>query len=410
MRNFRLKRLWPDLPSRLVLRLSVITIIIIPLLIVESDTNASQPIAILLLQAFAGLELVEYLRYKEDVPPKSAAITLLLRICIAETVIYFTDYSLVFMLYGLIMFNAYFTLGPRISNGLAICYVVISFLHQVDTFGPLQTEPLHSWIIQQLVMIFLLFLARAFQREKEQQQYTEKLLKELQVSHRELQVYATQIAELAAAEERNRLARDIHDSVGHHLTAITIQLEKALAYRIHDLDQSFQAVRDAKQAAHQALRDVRESVAGLREMDAALRLKSSLKTLIDQVATHQLPVEFQFSGDEADYNRMVLLTLYRIAQEGLTNIQKHAKATYARLDVQLGTEQAQMRLTDNGSGFGSGDSASVLFDNSGYGLQGIRERVEILRGQVTIDSVPAQGTTLLIIIPKDPITLTAGVL
>jgi len=410
MRDFlHVRRLWSELPSRLVMRLSLIGIIIIPLLIVESEKNANQATAILLLSAFGGLELVEYLYYKENVPPTIAVMTLLLRASIAETVIELTDYSLVFMLHGLIVFHAYLTLGPYISSGLTVCYAVISFWHQVDTFGLIETEPLHSWIFQQLVMIFLLFLARTFQQEKDQQRYTEELLKELQASHRELQAYATQVAELATAEERNRLARDIHDSVGHHLTAVNIQLEKALVYRNYDLDQSFQAVYEAKQAALQALRDVRESVAGLREMGAALKLKSSLKTLIDQMATTHLPVEFQFSGDENDYNRMVLLTLYRTAQEGLTNIQRHAHATYAKLEVQLGTEQARMSLADNGSGFDTSGTVSNLSDNSSYGLQGIRERVELLRGQVTIDSVPEQGTTLLITIPKDPIALTAGV-
>lgn len=410
MQNLRLSRLWSDLPSRLMLSISIITIVLIPLLIVESEASENQPLVIVLLLAFGGLELAEYRRYKTDVPPRVAIITLLLRGFIAETAISFTDYSLIFMLYGSIVFNAYFTFGPRISNILAVCYVAVSAMHQVDSFGPIETEPMHGWIIQQLVMIFLLFLARSFQREKEQQQYTEALLKDLQVSHRELQVYATQVAELAAAEERNHLARDIHDSVGHHLTAVNIQLEKALAFRNRDLDQSFQAVKEAKQAAWQALQDVRASVAGLREMDTSLNLKSSLKALIDQVAANQLPVEFQFSGNETGYNRMVLLTLYRTAQEGLTNIQKHARATCARLEVQLGIEHAQMSLIDNGNGFDSSDFTSNLPNSSSYGLQGMRERVELLRGQLTIDSVPEQGTTLLITIPKDPITLTAGAL
>ena len=411
MRDFRYsERIWSKLPPRLILSLGLIGVTIIFTILIASDlTIERQFFTALFMATFACLELVEYWLYGDNSPPKVGVLLLFLRGALAYGAILFSNFSLAFLLYALLPFNAFFVFGSHVSNVLAVFYSIVSFIQQPDILDLPVADPLPGWITQQIVTIFLLLLARVLQREKEHQYYTEKLLRHLQISHRELQVYAAQVAELATAEERNRLARDIHDSVGHHLTAVNIQLEKALVFRKHDLDQSFQAVRDAKQAAQEALRDVRESVAGLREMDSSLRLKSSLETLTNQVSTNRLPVEFQFAGDESDYNRMVLLTLYRAAQEGLTNIQKHAHATCVRLEVELGSQQAHMSLTDNGNGFDASALASFQESNSSYGLRGIRERVELLRGQVRIDSVPEQGTTLIVTIPKNPITLPTGV-
>jgi signal transduction histidine kinase len=257
-----------------------------------------------------------------------------------------------------------------------------------------------------LVLIFLLIIARALQRDKEHQLYTEHLLADLQLSHRELQAYAAQIAELVAVEERNRLAREIHDSVGHYLTGVNIQLERARVFHARDPQQSLLAIQEAKQAAEEALRDVRRSVAGLRETDPSFSLRHSLATLLNNLASDSLQVDFQFSGDESGYNRMALLTLYRAVQEGLTNIQKHANATQVKLEVELGEHQARLCLSDNGRGFDPNRQPPAATNGSGYGLQGIRERIGLVRGQMTLTSTRQQGTTLLITVPKNLLKLT----
>jgi len=229
------------------------------------------------------------------------------------------------------------------------------------------------------------------------------LLADLQASHLRLQAYAAQVADLAAAEERNRLARDIHDSVGHYLTGVNIQLERARVFHARDPQQSLLAIQEAKLAAEEALRDVRRSVAGLRETDSAFSLQHSLNDLLANLATNQLQVDFRFCGDETGYNRLTLLALYRAAQEGLTNIQKHADATHATLEVDLGEQQARLCLSDNGRGFDP--HRPSLSNGSGFGLKGIQERIGLVRGQMSLSSTPQQGTTLTITVPKDPLTL-----
>jgi signal transduction histidine kinase len=100
------------------------------------------------------------------------------------------------------------------------------------------------------------------------------------------------------------------------------------------------------------------------------------------------------------------MTLFRAAQEGLTNVQRHAQATQAVLRVHLGEETATLTLRDNGRGLReAGESAS---DAGGYGLQGIRERVELVSGEMTVDSLPQGGAALTLSVPKNPARLTGG--
>jgi signal transduction histidine kinase len=106
-------------------------------------------------------------------------------------------------------------------------------------------------------------------------------------------------------------------------------------------------------------------------------------------------------GDETVYPSSIMIALYRAAQEGLTNIQKHAGANRVELRVELGDQQACLFLKDNGHGF---DPAmlTVAAAQPGFGLRGIRERLELLRGQLSLESSPHQGTVLKVVVPRNP--------
>ncbi|MBN2006913.1 MAG: sensor histidine kinase [Anaerolineae bacterium] len=236
--------------------------------------------------------------------------------------------------------------------------------------------------------------------ERRNRHRAETLLRELSESHRQLQAYAEQIAELATSKERNRLAREIHDSLGHYLSIINVQLEKAIAFRDRDPALADQAVRDAKRLAGSALQDVRRSVSALRGAPQPLALAQSLHRLVDDnVQTGQFSIDLAIEGEEKGYSQQSLLALYRAAQEGLTNIQKHAQASQVRMQLQMNTHAATLSITDNGQGF------DVAGPADGYGLQGIRERLELIRGSLKLESAPGQGATLLICVPKDPLAL-----
>jgi signal transduction histidine kinase len=154
----------------------------------------------------------------------------------------------------------------------------------------------------------------------------EEAHQQLEEAHRQLSIYAEQVEELATTKERNRLARDIHDSLGHFLTIINVQLEKALLFRERDQKEADQAVRDAKRLASEALQDVRRSVSTLRTMEERFTFTPAITELVERVQSSQSELSFQMKGSEEGYARQALMSLFRAAQEGLTNIQKAATA------------------------------------------------------------------------------------
>ena len=124
--------------------------------------------------------------------------------------------------------------APALSRLISLGYwlLVAALAWETGNVGPLKNfDSVTIIVIFSLLLIFMQVIAGHIDRDQRSRQQMRQLLVELETSHRQLQAYADRVAELAAAAERNRLARDIHDSLGHYLTAISIQLEKAQAYR-----------------------------------------------------------------------------------------------------------------------------------------------------------------------------------
>ena len=224
----------------------------------------------------------------------------------------------------------------------------------------------------------------------------------LQVAETELSRALTQerllnekIAEMTTLEERNRIARDIHDSLGHALVALNIQIEAALTLWDTNPDKACESLKEAKQLGSEALTAVRTSVADMRA--DTLRgelLGQAMETLIQEfrLATQITPsvhldLSFPFPRD-------VNMVVYRIVQEGFTNICKHAEATVVSLILQTTTNELILNLTDNGNGF------CIHNAQEGFGLQGMRERVTALGGRLEIQSEPGQGCQIVVHFPR----------
>jgi signal transduction histidine kinase len=308
-------------------------------------------------------------------------------------------------LYPLVPFSAYFSLGSRMSNVVALGYVLFYFW-QYRPLAVSGTSGEFDMMIFAVLMLFMLVLARVIDSDERNQRDLETLLADLEASNVKLQLYAEQVAELAATEERNRLARDIHDSLGHRLTVVNIQLEKALAYKDRNPEEAEQAILDAKQAASGALKDVRRSVRSLRDAEAGFSLQAALAELVAGMGNGRFTIHYHFTGDESRYSRPVLMALYRSAQEGLTNIQKHAQATAVKLTVHLEEAEGKLILQDDGRGFDTTTLDDLAVDPyHSFGLQGIQERLELVRGQMQVVSQSEQGTILQITVPRNPMVL-----
>jgi signal transduction histidine kinase len=258
-----------------------------------------------------------------------------------------------------------------------------------------------------LTLAFIASIAYLIRQERTSRLRAETLLHELEASHRQLQNYAEQVAELATMEERNRLAREIHDSLGHYLTVINVQLEKAIAFKARDAEAADQALKDAKHLASEALKDIRLSVGTLRSTPEKFSLAQALAELVAHLENGQMTIDLQIEGDETGFSKQSLQTLYRAAQEGLTNIQKHAQANRVAVHIKLEDQQASLVISDDGQGFDPAIWVESKQENH-YGLQGIRERLELMRGSFKVESSPTHGTSLLVTVPKNPLALMGG--
>jgi signal transduction histidine kinase len=294
--------------------------------------------------------------------------------------------------------------GNKVSYCVAaiawITYVVKLWLRTSDWYH--NDRIVNNLIVFTLGLIFSITMARTVVGEKASRAHAEQLLAELEKSHQQLKTYAAQVAELATTKERNRLARDIHDSLGHYLTVINVQLEKALAFRRRKPAEADLAVSDAKRLASEALQDVRRSVGTLRATDETFTFSAAIDELVERVRSDQLALEVSIQGSEVDFSKQALIALYRAVQEGLTNVQKHAKANAVHLDVQFAEHETTMCLRDNGNGFDLSLLQALQPERDGqYGLQGLQERLELVGGRLHIESVPGQGTQLFVAIPKN---------
>lgn len=224
----------------------------------------------------------------------------------------------------------------------------------------------------------------------EARQCSERLRKELEEANTRLRAQAAQTEELATTRERNRVAREIHDGVGHYLTVVKTQLDAASALLPASPDRAREAVSKAARLAAEALDDVRRSVGTLRTDAARPPLPDALKEL----AAHGEPAPtLAIEGEPRPLTPGVEHALFRAAQEGLTNIRKHARATSALLRLDFRTPQrVVLELADNGVGTNGGHDA-------GFGLRGLRERIELLGGTVATGNRLEGGFALRVEVP-----------
>lgn len=221
---------------------------------------------------------------------------------------------------------------------------------------------------------------------------TARLASELEAANAQLRAHAEQTAELATLQERNRIARDIHDGLGHYLTVAAVQLQAARALVAVDGPRAAAALEKAEEATRAALTDVRRSVGALRASAAAER--PLLATLQDLVAQSGLEVTLRAEGDVRAVTPAVAEALFRAAQEGLTNVRKHAGASRAELVLDFrAAERVSLEIVDSGRG-------CTAENAGGFGLVGIRERLAALGGVVRAANRPDGGFSLRVEVPQ----------
>lgn len=242
------------------------------------------------------------------------------------------------------------------------------------------------------VLFAIVFTQIAVSAEKARCE-VERLAAELSDANRKLREYALQAEELAATRERNRLAREIHDSLGHYLTVVHVQLEAARSTLERDPTHALDALTKAQSLTHTGLQEIRRSVAALRASPLHNRpLSEALRQVAAESQAAGLATEFQLLGQPRPLSPQAELTLYRTTQEGLTNCRKHAHTPSARVTLDFQQPQT-VRLTVRDHGAGAQQTTG------GFGLLGLRERAALLGGAVRIQTAPGQGFTLEVEVP-----------
>lgn len=241
-------------------------------------------------------------------------------------------------------------------------------------------------------MVFVVVFTQIAVNEREARAEVERLAAELSEANLKLREYASQVEELATARERNRLAREIHDSLGHYLTVVNVQIEAARAV-IDDRTRALDVLRKAQSLTQEGLTEVRRSVAALRSPPTENRaLTETLAALVDECRAADIPAELIVNGEPRDLPSQVELTLYRAAQEGLTNVRKHARASHVTVTLDyLGAKSVRVIIEDDGVG---GDKSK-----GGFGLLGVRERAQLLGGDVRIRASDRRGFALEVELP-----------
>jgi signal transduction histidine kinase len=208
-----------------------------------------------------------------------------------------------------------------------------------------------------------------------------------------LRDHASQVEELATTKERNRLAREIHDSVGHYLTVVNVQIGAARTVLDQNRSRALEHLSKAQSLTQEGLAEVRHSVAALRASPTESRpLPEALTALVDQWRAAGLNANFRLFGTVRTLTPQTNLTLYRAGQEALTNVAKHANAT--AVDVRLNYGDDRIRLTIKDNGVGASES------EGGFGLLGIRERVQLLNGSVRVTTGAGKGFILEVEVPE----------
>jgi len=262
------------------------------------------------------------------------------------------------------------SLLPRVWAGL-MCVLVIYGVSGNLSWWPGWPEWLRNIASATAAVVFVVVYSGVAVREREARHRAERL--------------AADVAELAAVNERNRIAREIHDTLGHYLTVIHVQLEAARAVFAADPARGMLAVSRAQALAKDGLTAVRQSVKALREDAPVDGIAEQLASIVESVRDESFAAVFSTAGTPRSVSAQVALALQRTTLEALTNVRRHAHANHVEihLDFERGSRVC-LRVSDDGRG-----ASETL--GEGFGLTGIRERAEQLRGTATYRTAPGKG-------------------
>jgi signal transduction histidine kinase len=274
-------------------------------------------------------------------------------------------------------------LRSRAKAGVGLFLVVVGMLIVIGNIPGDQTASQFTFITLRFVVAWI--AGYALRERAEQAEAAE-----MRAAHAERERESA--ARVAVAEERSRIARELHDIVAHAVSVMVLQVG-AVRHKLPDaMAEDRDALRSVERAGRTALAEMRRLLAAMRrDGDEAELLPQpgldGLDSLLGEIGRAGLPVELHVDGEPFPLPRGIDLSAYRIVQEGLTNALKHAHASDADVIVRYRPDELEIEVRDNGAG-------SSPSDGLGHGLVGVRERVKIYGGEMTASAAPEGGFVL----------------
>ncbi|MGI6604010.1 MAG: sensor histidine kinase [Firmicutes bacterium] len=206
----------------------------------------------------------------------------------------------------------------------------------------------------------------------------------------------------AQEEERRRVARDLHDGLAQQLAGAILELEVAQRVLEQDADRAREELKNVEQIIRTGLREARDVIFNLRPLALdSLGLKAAIENLAAQIRERTgLDVNVSLLGNETPLDSTVLSCVYRIAQEALNNVVKHAAATRVMVRIEFSPSYLFVQVVDNGRGFVVDAKGTAVGDGEEHlGLIGMRERADLIGGKLQVKSEPGCGTTIKFCLP-----------
>ena len=284
----------------------------------------------------------------------------------------------------------------------------IAFSAYLDFYNPAirgSLVSLESLMVCLNVLLFVLYMILLFTSQKDENARIRKLNEQLNQANDQLRDYAENMERMTEMRERNRLAREIHDTLGHTLTGIIMGTDAGLALFDVAPEEAKKRMEVVAQSARDGLTDVRRSIKALRpDTLERFTLEEALKGLVEnfrlttsaQISYSQEASELKLDTDEED-------ALYRVVQEGLTNAVRHGKADRIEVRITRNEDVVTVRVRDNGTGSG--------VTEEGFGLRHMRERLEMLGGTMSYGNLSRDaedGYTGFFIVVRLPVRNRKG--
>ena len=284
----------------------------------------------------------------------------------------------------------------RYKNYSVIAVLVYLLLSSINFVLLSGWSSLGGWLIAMVpVTIFVVVYVSLFTREMTARAHAQALLEELRTAHQQLADDADKIEQLTLTAERQRMARELHDTLAQGLAGLILQLEAADAHISSNRPERAQTIiRQAMSRARETLTDARKVIDDLRsgpsDLEATIRQEVSRFS-----STSGIPCTLEMNLPEALPAQVCEQTL-RVVNEGLTNIARHAQAKHAWLHLIRNEKDLQVEIGDDGVGF---DPDQCLDLPGHYGLKGMQERARLAGGKLEIQSNPGNGTKLSLQLP-----------